>query len=231
MTKSLESKKIDRRKKKGYTRKLAGETHEIFTECVYDLQGAIDYVRGVGVENIFLAGHSTGCQKSIYYLSKKGKQNQVKGVILLAPISDYAASQKLDDRKQLLLAEKKARELVEKGSQHEILPKEIWPQTHDAQRFLSLYTPDSEEEIFTYAQINKIPKTLRRVKIPTLVIYAGSDEYNDRPTGKIASWFKENSKSKDLTVKVINGALHSYKGHEKEVQTIVKDWIKKLTQS
>src|SRR3989338_10849106 len=50
---------------------LGGGAHEVFTDCVDDIQGAINFVRRAGVKNIYLAGHSTGCQKSIYWAGKK----------------------------------------------------------------------------------------------------------------------------------------------------------------
>ncbi|MBU0569841.1 alpha/beta fold hydrolase, partial [Patescibacteria group bacterium] len=84
-------KKLDERKKKGYTSENIGETHEVFTDCVDDIKGAVDFIKSQGVEKIYLAGHSTGCQKSIYYLSQKSRQKNIKGVILLCPVSDYSA--------------------------------------------------------------------------------------------------------------------------------------------
>src|ERR1700722_3607606 len=71
-------------------RLLAGAAHERFVDCVDDIQGAVNFVRKRKVKSIYLAGHSTGCQKSIYWASKKGKN--VKGIILLAPVSDYAGA-------------------------------------------------------------------------------------------------------------------------------------------
>jgi pimeloyl-ACP methyl ester carboxylesterase len=220
-------KKIDKRRKKGYSGKLAGEVHEEFPESVDDIQGVVDFIQKKGVDQIYLVGHSTGCQKSIFFLSKRGKQSQIKGVVLLCPVSDYAAIQKFVKRDGLEKVTKYAKKLVKQGKPHSLLPFELWPHYHDAQRFLSLYTPDSEEEIFTYAQEDKEPRTLKRVKIPTLVIYAGSDEYHDRPAAKIADWFKEYSKSEDLTIKIVKDASHSFKNLESKVIGIQKNWLAK----
>ena len=178
-------KKVDDRKKKGYSRITAGESMEIFTDCVDDIQGAVNYVLSVNPKAaIYLAGHSTGCQKSAYYLSRTGKQKFIKGVILLAPMSDYAALLKSDKNGNLKNAENFARNLVKKNQPQDLLPAEIWPDMVAAQRFLSLATPDSREEIFCYADPDKIPVTYRKITIPVLVVLAEKDEYRDRPIKK-----------------------------------------------
>lgn len=184
--------------KKGYHSVLAGQAHEVFTECVDDIQGVINFVQATGVRDIYLAGHSTGCQKSIYYVSRKGNQKNVKGIILLAPLSDYAAALKFDTDGKLAKATKVAQDLVRKGKKHELLPESVAPNPIDAQRFLSLYTPDSVEEIFTYAQPKKNPRTFKSVETSMVVLLAGNDEYGDRPAIDIAAWFEKHARSKKL---------------------------------
>src|SRR3990167_9735106 len=136
-------KKVDNRKKKGYSRITAGESMEIFTDCVDDIQGAVNYVLSVNPKaSIYLSGHSTGCQKSAYYLSRFGKQKFIKGVILLAPMSDYAAILKSDKDGKLKTAVKFAKELIRKNRSLELLPLNLRPDIVSAQRFLSLVTPE-----------------------------------------------------------------------------------------
>ena len=222
--------KINKRKKKGYTSKKAGATHEIFTECADDIQGAINFVKSKGVNEIYLVGHSTGCQKSVYYLSRRGKQEFIKGVILMAPMSDYAGALKFDKGGQLERATKVAKKLTGEGKPHKILPLDVWPHMHDAQRFLSLYTPDSEEEIFNYCQPNKYPKTFKSVKTPMLIIIAEEDEYKDRPVKKIENWFTNSSNSKDLQISIVRNAPHSFQKYESDVVEKVDYWLKKRSE-
>lgn len=203
-----------------------GGAHEAFTESVDDIEGAIRFARKCGAKEIFLAGHSTGCQKSIYWASKKGKN--VKGIILLAPVSDYAAGVLSVGKKALLRAEKVARRMVKEGKTHELLPSSVfpWSELADAQRFLSLYTPDSIEEIFTYAQSNRVPSTFKRATIPTLVLLAEKDEYADRPAKKIGEWFMQWLYTGHVVI--IPKVKHSFKGGEKEVATAIRDFVNTL---
>lgn len=219
-------KKVDNRKKKGYSRITAGESMEIFTDCVDDIQGTINYVLSVCPKaSIYLAGHSTGCQKSAFYLSRAGKQKFIKGVILLAPMSDYAGLLKSDKNGNLKAAENFAKDLVKKNQPQDLLPQEIWPDMVSAQRFLSLATSESQEEIFCYCQQNKTPSVFRKIKIPTLIVLAEKDEYRNRPIKKIAGWFEKNSGSEKLSVGVISSAPHNFYKYETQVQSLITRFI------
>lgn len=220
-------KQLDEREEKGYKWKPGGQAHEVFTECVNDIQGAVDFLKENGVKNIFLVGHSTGCQKSIYYLSRKGKQEHIKGVVLLCPLSDYAAAMK-SNPKALKAATAYAHDLVKKGKGRGLIPKEVWPDDLvDAQRFLSLYSPDSEEEIFNYVRQQDEPETLLKVTIPMLVVLADRDEYGDRPMSEIAEWFKRKSTSSSLSTHIVSSP-HNLTGKENEVSGLIYEWHKKM---
>jgi len=220
-------KKIDRKAKKGYIREIAGEAQEVFTDCVDDIEGVVNYLLRRKVKDIYLVGHSTGCQKIVYYLSQNGKQRKVRGAVLLCPISDYASTKKSTDSNKLKRAEQVALKLVKKKKPHEFLPSNIWSDLLDAQRFLSLYTPNSKEEIFTYAQPRKTPRTLQKLRIPLLIVFAEKDEYRDRDSKEMARWFEDNIRSTQSTISIIPGALHSFNGKEDQVAKVIGSWLAK----
>lgn len=202
----------------------AGAAHERFEDCVDDIQGAINFARRTGTKEIFLAGHSTGCQKSVYWAAKKGKG--VKGIILLAPVSDYAGARRRHGTQKLERTVAYARKLIRQGRPHELIPLSMWSEElNDAQRFLSLYTPDSVEEVFAYAQSKKVPRTLQKVRIPTLVLWAENDEFSDRPAKSIVAWFEKNLKNKHKIV-IVPKVGHSFRGGEKRVAKEVAKFIK-----
>lgn len=203
---------------------LAGMAHEKFGECLDDIDGALSYARQRGAKRIFLIGHSTGCQKSIYYLAKKTRA-RVQGAILLAPVSDYS-TMNLKDR-QYQAALKKAQQLKKTGKSQSLLPANLWPHAISAQRFLSLYTPDSEEEIFTYASSRR-PTLLQKVTKPILAVLAELDEFNDRSSEKMKDWFDQTLISNpDYHSTIIKKAGHSFADKEKVVLKEIKNWINK----
>jgi len=219
------TKRVDKRKKKGYSSQTLGAALEKFSDCVFDIEGAVKFAKTQGAKEIFLMGHSTGSQKSIFYLSKRGKQRQVKGVILLSPMSDYADSLRANGQEKINLAENFATKLVKKGGGNELLPLSVWPDLNSAQRFLSLNTPNSEEEIFTYVEPTKSPHALRKIKVPTLVVLAEKDEFRDRSMAKIAKWFTKHLRRKIATIKIVEYADHGFSEKEKEVAKLINSWL------
>jgi alpha-beta hydrolase superfamily lysophospholipase len=199
----------------------AGTAHEVFTDAVDDIEGALRFARAQGAKKIYLAGHSTGCQKSIYYAFKK-KDPKVAGIILLAPLSDYAGDRK---KPQLRKAVALAKRMVKAGKGHELLPPDAWWHYVDAQRLLSLYTPDSIEEIFSYSQPDKKPKIYSSVTLPVLALFAGEDEYSERPAAKLVEWFTEHSRSKDFKAVVIPKVGHSFREGEPATASAIRKWI------
>ena len=209
-----------------YKKHVIGMAHEVFTDCIDDIEGAVKFVSDLGVKNIILVGHSTGCQKSIYYLAKKTAP-LVQGVILLAPMSDFADTFKYTDKKIYNKAIFDAKKLVKDGKQHELLPFSIWPDMIDAQRFLSLFTPDSIEEIFSYASGQR-PVLLIKNKKPILVILAEKDEFSDRPIFGIFNWFQSTLQNKKYQLNMIEGSAHRFQGYSDILKKIIKDWVSKL---
>ncbi|MEK7133956.1 MAG: alpha/beta fold hydrolase [Patescibacteria group bacterium] len=200
-----------------------GAAHEVFTDCVDDLQGALNFMRRRGVNNIFLAGHSTGCQKSIYWAYKK-KGRGVEGIILLAPISDWSAEMHLKGKQKIARAARAARALVGRGKKHSLLPEGVWYEILDAQRFLSLYGPDSVEEIFSYSQPRKVPRILKSVGPPVLALWAAKDEFADKSPKEVATWFEAHLRKGRVVI--VPKVGHGFKGGEKTVALEIKKFIR-----
>ncbi len=203
----------------------AGTAHEVFTDCVDDIQGAIDFARKARVREVYLAGHSTGCQKIVYWASKK-KDRSVKGLILLGPLSDYSGAVSTKTKKVLERGVMHAKKLIQMGRPHELMPAKFaeWFEC-DAQRYVSLYSPDSPEEVFTYARPEVVPATLGRTVLPFLVFLAAADEYGDLPAKTIATWFDKQLKGKSK-IFVIPNIGHSFKGGETAVAKAVAVFMK-----
>lgn len=214
------TRKVNPKKKGGMEYVLSGGAHEVFTECVDDIQGAIDIAKKQGAKQIFLIGHSTGAQKSVYFASRKGNEKKMDRIILLAPLSDYAGALK-DGKAALKKAAVAAQMLMKKKKPQTILPG-WWM---DAQRFLSLYSPDSVEEIFSYVDPEKKPKIYESLKVPTLVLLAQDDEYADRPAERIEAWFAKHARMPRFGSAIIAHADHGFTGVEQTVAGAIKDWI------
>lgn len=205
--------------------KTIGSAHEKFTDSLDDISGAVQWVKKLKPKKIILVGHSTGCQKSIYYLSKK-PDKKVKAVVLLSPISDLAGVLNFSSKDQFMKAYKFAKKQVENKKGDELLPLSIWPIYIDAQRFLSLYSQNSLEEIFCYSQESKKARILRKVEVPIYILLGDEDKYLDRPAEHIADWFSKDLDSRRIKTEIIKGADHSFSGFEKLVVLKIKKYFK-----
>lgn len=220
-------KKVNKNNVKGYSSFLAGSASEVFKESIYDISGAISEAGRQGYKEIILIGHSTGCNKISYYLSRNYKDNVLAG-ILLAPMSDYAAIKKSVAPVFLAKAELKAKRLVLEGKSDEFLAKKYWPNLISAQRFLSLYTKESLEEIFCYASYEKKSTVLRKIKKPVLTILAGEDEYANKDVSVYVPWFTKEIKAMHSKVMVIPEANHGFKNKQKILKKEILKFVKSL---
>jgi pimeloyl-ACP methyl ester carboxylesterase len=200
---------------------LSGAAFERFADCVDDINGAIRYVKARGARTVHLLGHSTGCQKSVYWAARGGRG--ARSITLLAPISDYSTVKRAHGAARYERVLKMARLLIARGKGNALLPLDAWPTLDSAQRFVSLYTPDSPEEIFTYSQASRVPKTLMKVRVPLFVVLAEKDEYADRPAKKIADWFIEHIYEGEVAVMPRVG--HSFKGAEERVARLIRRFV------
>ncbi len=214
----------------------AGAAHEVFAECVDDIDGAVRFARAAGARDIFLAGHSTGCQKSAYWAAKKrlpaGRQGKgVRGIILLAPISDYSAEVKNRGFRLVAKGVALAKKMIAQGKPNHLMPDEFapWPNLADAKRYLSLYAGEGVEEIFTYWDPFRVPKAVRSVRLPVLAVLAERDEHADRPAKRMADWFAEHLKVGDQVV-IVPKVEHSFKGGEKTVARHMHKFMKEAVQ-
>lgn len=218
-------KKIDKKKPKGYLSLLAGSIAEIFKDSLYDISGAISEAKKQGYKEIILVGHSTGCNKIAYYLSKYQQGNVLAG-IFLAPMSDFAFAKQNISPKLLSKAELEAKKLVKQGKGSEFLDLKYWPELISAQRFLSLYTKDSLEEIFCFTSSGKKSEVLRKINKPILTILAAEDEYADRDISRYAPWFEGEIKGDGSTIKVIPEANHSFKNKQQILKKEILKFVK-----
>jgi len=206
---------------------LGGAGLENFADCADDIAGAVSFVLSQGTTEVVLVGHSTGCQKAIFYLSRI-ENPKVSKVILLAPISDLACVSTVAPSEIFKKAFSTAKQQSREGKGGSLLSESVWPQIMSADRFLSLYTKESDEEIFCYGFPDKKPDVFRSVKIPILAVFAGADEHSPTPAEKIARWFSDNFSNKASKSVIIPEAKHNFKGYESVLGKEIQQWLSRF---
>ncbi|MEK7156489.1 MAG: alpha/beta fold hydrolase [Patescibacteria group bacterium] len=199
---------------------LAGSAHEKFIDCADDIQGVVNFVRRRGVKNVFLVGHSTGCQKSMFWGHKKGKG--VKSIVLLAPIDDRSAEVHVRGKKKVEELLTRARELMGSGKRTHLVSQGTDSNLFNAQRYISLCSGKGPEAMFSYAQAKGSSQIVRSVRLPILAVFAEDDEFGDRPAKDIATWFQNNMQNGRTLI--VPRVPHSFKGGEKKVAAHIRSF-------
>ena len=197
-------------------RDLNGEHHtlgtafEDFEDAVKDIKATISYLSEFGYENFHLLGHSTGCQKILFY-QYITQDRRVKSLIHVSPAEDYEIW-KNELGKNFERIVRIAKEMVKRGEGERIIIPlyEITGQLWSAQRFLSFADRENmEAKMFNYENLDIFSK----VQIPTL-IFLGKE---DPDFLKDLKWYKErlerSYRGNKIKVEIMDGD-HSFHGYE-----------------
>ncbi len=200
---------------------LLGTAFENFEESTWDIQAAIEYLESLGYKDIHLMGHSTGCQKMLYY-AYKSVDDRVKSLIHLSPAEDYEIwKNSLGSEFEKFLS--LARQMVEEGRDNEIIlplyekTGEFW----SAHRFLSFASRDNlEAKMFNYEELHIFSK----VKLPTMVVLGKEDPYFPKGVGWYAERLKHAYRGERIEIVIMEGD-HSFHGFEKELFKNIGDFV------
>ncbi len=212
--------------KKNGSALISGSAFENFDDCLFDIEAGIKFLNSQGFNEIFLIGISGGADKTGFYLSKKPNKS-IKGSVFLSPGSNISIIRKeLRSKFNPLL--KKAFEMVKKNRGNELIlmPELEFPVSW--QRFISLYSEESNENVFPIHNNKSEFESLSKIKAPILTIIGDKDKFFDNlDLEKIAELLKQKIKnSPDFKFKVIKNANHRFKGKEKELSVLIKNWVK-----
>ena len=200
---------------------LAGAAFERFGRSVEDLRAVIAFARRRGFRRVILAGHSTGANKVLHYVARV-RDRRVAALALLGPVSDIAGEAKRIGARELHRRVAMAERLARRD------PRALVPRAWgfwSARRYVSLFKPGEDEDVFQYYRANARWTALRSVRVPIAAIIGGRDEYLDRPPHALIDAFRQNaSRARSFTGKIVPGAAHSFVGHERELADLIVRW-------
>lgn len=203
---------------------FVGTALERFEECILDISAAIKLLKSLGYKNIILLGHSTGCQKAVYYMDKV-KGHGVKAVVLLAPVDDYNLARK-DLGPRFVEAVRLAKKMVRNGRANEFTPN--WISHYSAARFLSYALPNKPEaRIFNY---DSNLTEFRSLKCPILVVIGSDEQYLTKPLEDYVSALSRATDSSKFYCKTMRGADHSFTGKERVLADVILGFAEKCTE-
>ncbi len=199
---------------------MLGTAFEIFEDSIKDIRAAISYLSQLGYENFHLLGHSTGCQKILFY-QYSTQDERVKSLIHVSPAEDYEIWKNgLGDFERFVAI---AKDMMDKGEGNRIIiplyerTGELW----SARRFLSFADKSNmEARMFNY----EILEIFSKVQTPTLIFLGKDDQY----FLKDLEWYKEKLekgyKGVKIRVEIMPGD-HSFHGYEDILFQRIADFI------
>lgn len=200
---------------------VEGATFEIFEDSLKDIDIWMKKIKDYGYKKIILMGHSLGCNKALYYLSKK---EMVDGLIL-ASAPDMVGITKKEESNFLEIL-KEAEDAVKRGKPRQILSNLLGETDYmSAATFINENKENSNIDNFPIERNPLVFSQLSKVNIPILS-FAGSLEC---PTYLKQDILKDKAiNSEDFTYKIIDGANHFYYGKEEELNELIYNWMKKF---
>lgn len=211
---------------KGSKPLVLGGAFEKFEDCVLDIEAGIKFLYSQGFNNIILTGISTGADKVAYYLSKPHSK-LVRGVIFLSPGDNILIGrEELGKKLDLLL--RKAKRMIKKDKENELILDPVLEFPISYHRFFSLYQERSNENIFVFHDQKRKSEVLSKIKEPIFLVLAEKDRYlyNYSPRYVIRV-IKRNIYSSFKSA-VIKNTDHDFNGKEKKLAILITNWIKKL---
>ena len=201
--------------------KRYGCMYEIFEECLYDIDLAIETAKRKGYQRFILLGHSYGCNKVIYYYYKK--HPTILGLILASAPDMMGIHKKEQLNYQELLQE--AKENVDKGKPRKLLSKMVEDYMYmSSETYYNWYHENSNLDNLPVLSNLTSWEQFSVIDVPILT-FSGSKEEEEYLHLDL---LKEKAIScKNFTYKVIENTGHTYWNKEVEIGHLIYDWIVK----
>lgn len=211
---------IKRNKSQVKYKKIGGSL-EKFEECLLDISAAVNFIASRGYNKIVLEGHSSGCQKIVFY-QYKSKDKKIKGLVLLAPVDDVGFTKRHFARKyKKALAI--ARKLANKNTQAMVPQWMAFSPMFSAGVFLTVADPNSlSGRIFDYS--GRLAE-IRSMHLPVLAIFGSEDDYQIDPDEKLGVLRK---RLKECDTILIKQGTHGFVGCEKELSVSIGKWLENI---
>ncbi len=207
-------------------RMLLGTSAEKFEHSVHDIRAIIQLLKKEGYKKIFLLGHSTGANKSAYYIQKTGGRG-LAGVALLGAVSDIPSIKHELGEREYQSALNHAKRMISRGQGQELIERnKVGGRYWTANRFWSIAREGSNEDVFPYYDWRRHFNWAKHVRLPVLVLIGDQEEHAHQPVEEIIARFKKELPPKYFSSAILKGANHSfYKKAAPLSRTIIK-WIR-----
>ena len=199
---------------------IIGSFNEDFNNCEDDVEAYINYAEKNKYKHIYLAGHSLGANKIIYYLSKN-HDIRIEKYILLSPADIIHLVNTISDKDKIIIKEYK-----EQGKDNEIIPFQLfgWVECITRTAYDWVYNNILDnvhaDKDGDFSQINNITHSGAMI-IGTYDKFTCGD-----PTGFLENINKHTKNPEKNKLLFIEKTGHVYRRKEKELSEVILNLIK-----
>jgi pimeloyl-ACP methyl ester carboxylesterase len=196
----------------GNLTKFGGSAYENLEDCLFDFDGALEYLMQRDYRRFVLVGHSLGAIKSIIYQGTRRRGDVVGIVSCSAPKQFY--SERIGRQPAFRETIEKAETLVGEGRGEELLSIAVGatPGIFSARTHLNKYGKDDRNDCRPYA---------KRLGCPLLAIVGGAEpKFFHEYAQELVAAAGNNS-----TCKLVDGGNHFYNRHTAEIVEIIYQWL------
>lgn len=214
--------------------KNSGVWYEKIEDCVYDIDGVVEYLRNLWYERFFLMGKSTGANKICVYhdiLKKQGRKTPLSGYILLSWGDDvglWHEDMGIELFQEVLSNAQKAIQ-KNRGGERPVI-RRCFLEDFSYQSAEDILGPDGPYNCFPFFEAfqerlgtKKLFEAFSWLDIPTLVIYGENDEYVRFPMDEVIKVLQ--SCNSNAQYQTISGADHWFEGYEKILAERIVSWL------
>ena len=201
--------------------KRCGCMYEIFEDCIYDIDLAIQTAKEKGYKRIILLGHSLGCNKVIYYYYKK--QPNILGIILASAPDMIGSHLLIEPEYEELL--KEAKENIDKNQPTKLLHKMIEDYMYmSSQTYYNWFHNNSNLNNLPIISNPKNWEQLETIDVPILTFSGSKDEDYYLHLDLLK---EKATNCKKFEYQIIENTGHTYQEKEQETGTLILNWINK----
>ncbi len=219
-------------------RVIGGTYYEKISECMYDIDGAVNFLKEKGYETFYLIGHSTGANKIVVY-NTLNNQNPVTKYVLLAGGDDTGLNYEMLGEKHFYAALKRAKQEIDRGNGLKTVPKYLYPEPYTYRALYDVLNPDGEYNTFPfYEYLNNKKLTTKplfqmytKIEKPMLIVYGEQDEFCfNNVKGCMNALKKHTNPKAHATFHVISETGHGFDGKEEELGSMMTKWLTENSQ-
>lgn len=199
-----------------------GTMYEMFEDCLYDIDLALNKAKELGYKRFVLLGHSYGCNKVIYYYYKK--KPAILGIIF-ASAPDMIGSHVLNDKdyEQLIV---EAKENIDNNEPMKLLHKLVEDYMYfSSQTYYNWFNQGSNLNNLPVIKNPEHWEQFATIDVPILTFSGANEE----------GYYLHLELLKEKAVRCtnfiyvyINDSGHTYKRKEYETGQLINNWVKKI---